>query len=144
MDNKEFKGIMQECVFQYGFIYQNKNYYYTNDDLIIVFNCQKSSYENAYYINYGFWIKEIHENKKFPTIEECDIMGRFSSMIDEKVKYIFCLDALNKESFVTDIKRNVNISIIPVMEKGIKKYFEIYPQAICAAKIALKDYLKKG
>ena len=143
MDNKQFKKIIQDCVYQYGFVYQNKNYYYNNDDLIILLNCQKSSYENAYYINFGFWLKEIHENQKLPSVEECDIMGRFRNMMGERVKYTFAPDELNEDSLLTDMKRNVNDSIMPVMENGIRKYFEIYPQAICAAKIALKEYLKK-
>jgi len=142
MDNKEFKKIIQNSVSKYGFIYKNKNYYH-DDKLIVVINCQKSNYENAYYINYGFWVKEIHEEEKNPSVEMCDVMGRFNNIIDDKTEHNFRLDILDEECLAENIERNIIHSIVPVMENGIEKYFEIYPQAICAAKTILKDYLSK-
>ena len=82
MEAKTFKKIIQNCVLKYGFIYKNKNYY-INDKLIVVINCQKSKYDNSYYINYGFWIKEIHEELSYPLVESCDIVGRFNCIIDK-------------------------------------------------------------
>lgn len=140
MDNKEFKKIIQNCVSEYDFVYKNKNYYH-NDKLVVVINCQKSNYENAYYINYGFWVKEIHEETKYPLVEMCDVMGRFTNIINDKEEYNFRLDTLDKNNLEENIKRNVTHLIVPVIENGIEKYFKMYPQAICAAKMSLKNYL---
>lgn len=142
MDNKEFKKIIRNCVSKYDFIYKNNNYYY-DDKLIVVINCQKSNYENAYYVNYGFWLKEIHEEIKYPSVEMCDVMGRFNNFIGDKTEHNFCLDILDENCLEANIKRNIDNLILPVIENGIEKYFEIYPQAICAAKTILKDYLRK-
>jgi len=142
MDNKEFKKIIQKCVYEYGFIYKNKNYYY-DDKLVIVINCQKSNYENTYYINYGFWVKEIHEETKYPLVEMCDVMGRFNNIIGDKIEYNFRLDIIDEECLEENIKRNITHLIVPVLENGIEKYFEIYPQAMHVAKTILKDYLRR-
>lgn len=140
MDNKEFKKIVQNCVSKYDFTHKNRNFYH-EDKLIAVINCQKSHYENAYYVNYGFWVKEIHEETEYPSIEMCDVMGRFHSIIDNKIGYNFCLDTINADCLEEDIKRNMDNLIMPVIKNGIQKYFEICPQAICTAKIILKEYL---
>lgn len=141
MDNKEFKKIIQDCISHYGFIYQNKNYYHVTKDLIVVINFQKSNYENAYYINYGFWVKQIHEETKYPSVEMCDVMGRFNNLMGEKMEHSFGLDTLNEDELTENIKRNISTLIIPVIENGVEKYFEMFPKAIYAAKISLRSYL---
>ena len=60
MDNTEFKKIVQEITSKYGFMYCKKNYYYNSDKIIVVINLQKSNFDNSYYINYGFYVKDIH------------------------------------------------------------------------------------
>lgn len=54
-----------------------KNYYYENEKIIIVINIQKSNYDNSYYINYGFWVRVIHDNVDYPKITDSDIARRF-------------------------------------------------------------------
>ena len=61
MNNTEFKKLLQICTEKVGFKYSKRNYYY----------------DNIYYINYGFWVKAIHDNTDYPKITDCDIMGRF-------------------------------------------------------------------
>ena len=96
MDNKEFKKILRESLAEYDFIYKNKDYYYLGKELIIIINCQKSNFDNAYYVNYGFWVKDIHNEKKLPSIIACDIMGRFSYILGDKREYYFHLDVILK------------------------------------------------
>ena len=144
MDNKEFKKILQKNVFECGFTYKNKNYYYDDNKLIVVINCHKSNYDNTYYINYGFWVKEIHDMTKYPSIEICDVMGRFDNNINNKIETVFCLDELDDNCLSNNIKRNIEKFIVPVIENGIEKYFDIYPQAMYTAKLLLKEYLKNN
>jgi hypothetical protein len=42
------------------------------------------------------------------------------------------------------MKRNIEKFIVPVIENGIEKYFDIYPQAMYTAKLLLKEYLKNN
>ena len=70
MDNTEFKKIVQEITSKYGFMYCKKNYYCNSDKIIVVINLQKSNFDNSYYINYGFCVKDIHNDLQIGTDAE--------------------------------------------------------------------------
>lgn len=138
MNNVEFKKIVQEITSKYGFKYCNKNYYYELSDLIVVIGLQKSNYENSFYINFGFCIKEIHNEIQYPKSNECDITCRF---LNETGNGIYQLDIQNREELVNSIEKNINDFIIPVINAGIKQFFILYPQYSCLASLNLKKYL---
>ncbi|MBP5494327.1 MAG: DUF4304 domain-containing protein [Lachnospiraceae bacterium] len=138
MDNTEFKKIVQETTSKYGFKYFKKNYYYELDNVIIVINLQKSNYDNSYYINYGFCVKDIHDNLQYPKCYECDITSRF---VDTENKGEYQLDTLNPVELVMNLEKNINSFIVPVINEGIKKFFELFPQYSCMATLSLKKYL---
>ena len=138
MDNKEFKKIVQESTSKFGFKYCKKNYYFNSDKLIVVINLQKSNFDNSYYVNYGFWVKDIHNDLQYPKSNECDITGRF---VNEINKDIYPLDAMNVNELAINLENNIISTIVPVINEGISKYFELFPKAICRATINLKKYL---
>lgn len=145
MTNIEFKKLLEKCVNERGFKHSKKNYYFYSESLIIVINIQKSNYDDGYYINYGFFVKAIHgDNFVYPKISECDITGRFLNDIGGKKEFIFSSSSISSHECVEAINGNIEKIIVPVIEQGIKKYFEMFPNAICAAKLNLKEYLKKG
>lgn len=143
MDNKDLKKILQRCLSPYLFMYKNRNYYFCNNELTVVINCQKSNYDNTYYINFGFWVKELHKESAKLTITECDIMGRFNFDIDGKREYSCSLNTMDEKTLEENIYRNVLNFIIPVINNGIEEYFRLFPEAICAAKLSLKEFLNK-
>ena len=140
MNKNEFKKELHECAKNRGFEWHNRNYYNNSQNVITVINIQKSNFSDSYYINYGFCIKDIHKELNYPKIRECDIMGRFAN--GEK-KDVFDLCILDVNELKVCIEDNFEKVIVPVMNEGIEKYFELYPQAICAAKLTLKRYLGK-
>ena len=139
MDNTEFKKIVQGSTSKYGFMYCKKNYYCETDDMIVVVNLQKSNYNNSYYINYGFFVKEIHNELQYPRLNECDVTGRF---INKTSKDTYQLDIINADELVADLEKNINNYIVPVIYDGINKYFVLFPNAICRATLNLKEFLK--
>lgn len=48
-----------------------------SDKIIVVLNLQKSNLIIAIIINYGFCVKDIHNDLQYPKNNECDITGRF-------------------------------------------------------------------
>lgn len=144
MSIKELKNLVQEIVCDYKFTSMKNNFYFRKDELGITINIQKSHYSNICYINYGFWVRELHNDEEYLTIEKCDIMGRFSMTRDDKIQYDFPLDKFNAEEVKIEIRRNINDKILPVMENGIEMYFRLYPQAIHTAKLNLKKYLEQS
>lgn len=140
MEKKEFKQILQSALNDAGLAYVKKNFYYNDENMIIMVNIQKSNYGNSYYINYGFCVKEIN-NISNPHISECDIMGRFVNYGDGKKAYDFELEKLSREQFIQSLDKNIYDFIFPVQKYGICKYFELYPRDIVAAKSRLRDYI---
>lgn len=142
MDNVEFKKNLQICTEKMGFNYYKKNYYYETGKLVVVINAQKSNYDERYYINYGFYIKEIHDEKKNPKINDCDVMGRFVNIMNDEKEFDFPISRINSEKLIECLDYNMTNIIFPVIKEGIKRYFELYPKAILTAKRNLKDYLE--
>lgn len=80
MDKDQFQQILEDTFCKIGFrCYRKTNFYYSNEDLIIVLNKQKGAYGDYYYINVGFMVKSIHEDKelKYPKEYTCDVRFRF-------------------------------------------------------------------
>lgn len=106
--------------------------------MIIVINLQKSDFENCYYINYGFCVKDIHNEIQYPKCNECGITSRF---VNELNKGEYQLDKLNSEELVMSLEKNINNFIVPVIHDVISKFFELFPQYICMATLNLEHYL---
>lgn len=139
MNRHEFKKEFQVKVKKFGFEFHNRDYYYNLENLIIVINCQKSNYSDSYYINYGFFVKSLHNCFSYPKISECDVMGRFENSMKSD---LFELATIDVDELKRCIDANLAKVILPVMNEGIMKYFELFPQTINAAKLNLKCYLE--
>ncbi|MBQ6554891.1 MAG: DUF4304 domain-containing protein [Firmicutes bacterium] len=142
MKSKVFKRILKECAGEYGFkyIFQYKALYLNTEQLIIAVNSQKSSYSNAYYVNCGFFVKELKKTSEYPKVEECHILHRFSNYETEHRSDLFNIDDL-EDSTLTAIFHKNFVELRPTIENGIKSFFESNPKAVCAAGQALKQYL---
>lgn len=141
MESPEFKKFFRECMIGNGFICENNKCYLQSEKLIATIQTQSSNFSNVFYINYGFFVKEIHIDTNCSDIRSCDVVGRFK--INDKDEYE--LSSLTSEMLIESLETNINDLIVPVMNGGITKYFELFPNAMCAAKKSLKDYLyKKG
>ena len=77
MEKTEFKKVFGTCLKDYNFEYKDNAYYFNSKSFITVISLQKSNYDNSYYINYGFLIKELNQDVKYPKDNVCDIRGRF-------------------------------------------------------------------
>lgn len=137
MDSPEFKKIIREYMIENGFICENNKYYLQSEKLVATIQIQRSNFSNVFYINYGFFVKEIHINTNCSNICSCDVVGRFN--INDKDEYE--LSSLTSEMLIESLKANINGIIFPVANGGIIKYFELYPKAICAAKKDLREFL---
>lgn len=143
MDNTEFKKLLQICTEKFGFKHYKKNYYYKSEKIIIVINIQKSNFDNSYYINYGFWVRAIHDNLDYPKITDCDIVGRFINNTTDTTEFDFPLSRLVSDKLMGCVNSNLSNTIVPIINEGVQKYFDLFPEAIFAAKPTLKIYLEK-
>lgn len=144
MDKKEFKKILQECLIKHGFILKNKNYYNSINDLLIAVSTQKSNYDNSFFINYAIFVKDIHKEIEYPKVQEGDIRGRFQYERDGSVLNDYPLSELNEIELQKNLNDNIQAILNPLIEDGLKRYFEIYPKAIYTATKGLKEYLNNS
>lgn len=140
MNNKEFKEIVYGILKKNGMNGKRNSYHFETKEALIIIACQKSNYSNGYYINYGFLVKSINDNIENAKVNLCDVIGRF----DGNENDIFNLDSLEEKKLEEIVQENFDGIIRPVIEFGVCKYFENYPEAIWTAKLKLKEYLQKG
>lgn len=141
MENKEFKKTLASCLSKYGFLWKNKHFYFCTDNSIIVINTQKSNYNNCYYINFGFCERAIHNSNILPALLECDVRGRFLYKNANIIKDQYPLNEISVEELCLSINSNMQCIILPVVNEGIRKYFEMFPKAVYAATMKLKQHL---
>lgn len=141
MDKKEFKKAIKEVTGEYGFKYIKKGYYYTNEELIVVIDLQKSNFEDGYYINFGFFIKEMHQDVIFPTTNICDVNGRLTINYDGRIYECVHYSDIEPSILKEGLRKEIEAYLLPVMQEGLAKYFELYPQYICTATLNAKKYL---
>jgi len=141
MDKKEFKKLLTIILEEYGFTTKNNISRAETDELKIVISTQKSNYDNSYYLNYGFLIKELSPELTLPKDNQCDVFGRFNFNIDGKVSQNVDFQNINSEAFSIALRMSLNERIKPVLDFGISKYFECFPTAILAVRVKAKKYL---
>lgn len=141
MEKKEFKKALTNTLKSYGFEYIKKCYYYDNDELIIVIATQKSNYDNSYYLNYGFLIKQINPGLEYPKDYVCDVKGRFLFENDTKFTDCINLDNCDIDVLKKGIDETFQSYIVPIIEKGLLEYYRICPKNILTATLKTKKHL---
>jgi hypothetical protein len=141
MNKKEFKKALTKVLFEYGFEIKGNIFRAETSELIVVVATQKSNYENSYYINFGFLIKSFNPEILNPKDNQCDVFGRFTLVISGKECSSINYELVNIDEFCDAFKKSMNEKIKPVLEYGLKKYFEINPLAINTATLKAKQYL---
>ena len=127
---------------EYGFKYIMKSYYKETEEVIIVIATQKSSFGDDYYINYGFLIKSESPKVKYPRDNECDIRGQFIFQEHGKQSGSFIPGSLCEKKFSDIVEENLEKVIKPVLDFGLARYFEMYPELVVMANLKARKYLK--
>ncbi|MBU5363430.1 DUF4304 domain-containing protein [Enterococcus raffinosus] len=138
MENKDFKLIVKSILEDNGFSFRRNTYYQDSKELIVCIDLQKSNFSKNYYINYGFLIKELHPDVKYPKTHTSDITGRF---FIEDGRDEFEIDSLTAEEIQRSIQKELDKNILPTLKEGISYYFKKNPEAKAAATLRLKKYL---
>jgi len=105
-----------------GFKKKGSAWYFPGQDVIGVLNLQKSNYDDTFFLNLGFWIRDLGETET-PRDEECHVRGRADRIWSEHEPSISELLSAPEESEgmevrLRDIKEFVRESVIPFFGKG--------------------------
>jgi len=68
-----------------GFEKHSGSWYRRTDEVILVLNLQKSQYSPSYYLNQGFWLRVLGD-ERFPKEEKCHIRVRLGSLLPHIAK----------------------------------------------------------
>lgn len=138
MEAEEFKEVVRYKLEEIGFVYKRGTYYQESEELIACIDLQKSYYSKNYYINYGFLVKELHPEIKYPKTHTSDITGRF---FIEGASDEFELDSLDAKEIQGSIQMELEKNILPTLKNGIEYYFKTNPEAKVVATLKLKKFL---
>ncbi len=146
MDKDQFQQILEDTFDKVGFrCYRKTNFYYSTEELIIVINKQRGLYDDYYYINVGFMLKSIHEDEelKYPKVYRCDVRLRFRCTCQgAETPDMFAIEKLKETELRKCLEENIADFIVPVINEGIEKLFELYPRCMNCTTIALREYLE--
>jgi hypothetical protein len=116
-DSKMIIGALNRVLSDNGFKKKSNNWYWENNEVVLLVNLQKSQYGKQFYINCAVLIKSLSDNK-YPKEEQCHIRFRLSpSDTNEQSNKIELLLDLDNQSF-SDIERGCEISRI-LQESGL-------------------------
>jgi hypothetical protein len=79
---KRVKNIFTEQLSLFGFTKHSVGWYYTNNELVIVINLQKSSYERLYFLNVAVWLNKIKGVCAYPKENICHIRVRAERLFE--------------------------------------------------------------
>src|SRR5690242_12642901 len=118
MSTEEFKKLVSDCLKQNG-LSKKGNYFYKNaEGVLCIVGLQRSSYSEAYYLNIGYLINELHPDLKNPKDYQAEFRARFNIKLDgHKPEGLIELDKLSKNNLnelIAQLKKNINIYISPI------------------------------
>jgi hypothetical protein len=104
MEKKELIKFLDEIFKPLEFKRKGNTWKNKNEVFVKIINLQKSKYSNAYYLNYGFIIKDLDLNNL-----EMHIYNRLSSINDSENQKI--MDLLDMENSIAEDKRKSDLKM---------------------------------
>lgn len=123
MHISDFKKTIFDFFKERGYAKKSNNLSLRQGENITVLTLQKSSHSDAYYINFGFYLLDLHENLEVKNSYDCDVRGRFGYKQKMKETDLFEPDVFNNEA-----------TLKKILQINVKKYIE---------DIVTKDDLRK-
>lgn len=143
MDKKVFKKILNDCLQTNEFSKVGKYYIKESHDVLCSVGIQKSNYSNCYYIESGFFIKEISMvTNTTPREVDGDIRYRFQFNINRKVTDCIEIESINDSELISMIELNIKEFINPSLNiAGLKKLIKSKPFLLYQTKLNAKQFL---
>lgn len=88
MNDKLFSSFLNDSLAPEGFKKQGAFWRLVRDEIISVVNVQKSKYDDEFFLNLGFWIREIGPDEVCPKVEQCHVQGRAEAIFPSYEKSV--------------------------------------------------------
>jgi hypothetical protein len=104
-----------------GFEKKSGSWYRYADEVISVFNVQKSQYGPQYYFNQSFWLRRLGE-ERYPKAHQAHVVARLEGLLPDleiRIRELFDLEYdMPEERRVDEIVAILRNRLLPVIERG--------------------------
>ena len=130
IDKNTFKKTIATSLKTVGFVKKGgQSWYLQGKDSVIVFNLQKSNWDETYYINIGIWLKALGESL-FPLHNHCHLTYRVESLFPKQRELIINSCSLEKSNIkhLNNLSMFIESQLAPFLqectnEKRLKELF---------------------
>jgi hypothetical protein len=141
MDSGQFKNTLKERLSSKGFKKRGGYFYKEGDGIVSVIGLQKSNFEDVYYLNVGYVIKDLHPSLINPRDVDGDVRSRFSFEEDGKGTERFNL-YMSPEQLGTLLEKNIQELVEPVHSvDGLKVLLTQKPVMLLQTTVKAKKFL---
>jgi len=132
IDKKAFKKTIAEALEGNGFVKKGQSWYYDGKDVLIVFNLQKSDWDELYYINLGFWLNAFGKST-FPQHNHCHLDFRAESLFPDKRDLLLASCSLVKsnDALLKDLSSFLADRLVPFLLE-------------CTDEVKLRELMSQG
>lgn len=104
-----------------GFEKKSGSWYRRSDEVISIFNLQKSQYGPQYYLNQGFWLRAL-DDERYPKSNQAHIVSRLEDLvpeIEQRVGDLLDLDCeVPDEQRIEELVALLSEHLLPLIERG--------------------------
>ena len=104
-----------------GFEKKSGSWYRRGDEVIAVSNLQKSQYGPRYYVNQGFWLRQLDE-ERYPTPNKCHVQLRLERLLpaaEQRINELFDLvHEMSDERRMVELRALLDDGLLPLIERG--------------------------
>ncbi|MBA3734959.1 MAG: DUF4304 domain-containing protein [Actinobacteria bacterium] len=119
------RNVVQEALERFGrqagLEKKSGAWYRGGDEVIAVVDLQKSQYGPQYYLNLGFWLREL-EGERYPKGSECHILLRLETLVpQERHRIVHLLDMeedVPDEQRIEELVALLTDRVLPVIERA--------------------------
>lgn len=97
IEKKTLKQVIDSSLREAGFFQKGQSWYLSSSDTIIVINLQKSSWDEQYYLNIGFWLNALGE-ATYPQHNRCHLYYRAENFFQDQKELILTSCSLTKSN----------------------------------------------
>jgi hypothetical protein len=120
-DSKLVKEALAAPLKEAGFKKKSNSWYWSNDEVVLLVNLQKSQYGDQYYVNGGVALKSLGADE-FPKEHHCHIRFRLTAVVSEEeskeIESVFNLESesLSEQQRKEEISRLVRDVALPILQ----------------------------
>jgi len=133
IDKKIFKKAFSAPFDKAGFLKKGQSWFFDGADSIIVVTLEKCDWDELYYVDVGFWLKELGQ-ALFPLYYHCHIYERLEFLFPEKRELILTSCDLEKSDadLLIDLSEFILEDVIPFLKgcTNIKKLSELFNMGV--------------